>query len=539
MAAIDELRNKPFATGEKLQGVTCSSCGKINEEFKTLCVFCGQRLTSHAQEIKPPSALASQAKGLGLLTGGIVLWIILGIIVLFVVCPLLVNFLISLGRAGQNYQPTASYKYVYVNRGATATANAEATLAAGGVLPTVTPTRTSTPRPPTKTPTKPPTVTPTPGPTLTPSVTPTRIPDYIQYAGEQFSDLGDLKSILGVGEGEIRDIGNCEFENGQMYVLNKTAFEVLGVFVLFNDGGWQFVSQEQIEIAVKNEEIPLLDIDERVRLSYTTDRFLVGTWRHVGGLDSSLGKAKDYCVHGAVPDLPWDDDKDTVYYFDNGLVLKYVWRDGTEIKTYVLYNSGQWVDADKVSANNLSSTEQSTAVPNSAVTPSNPVQSSPPTNCKYSANPEVFNLWGGQLGCPVGPEQVIGFGADQPMQGGYLFWREDTDGVYVIYDRNKQTAEELFAGDWSPSSDKWNEVDVCMVNKAPPPDTPPIVRGFSWLWCEKLGGPDGKLGWPLAAEQGRPNTFRTQAFENGLIWIGSTPKVYALFYNHTFLARRF
>lgn len=63
-----------------------------------------------------------------------------------------------------------------------------------------------------------------------------------------------------------------------------------------------------------------------------------------------------------------------------------------------------------------------------------------------------------------------------------------------------------------------------------------MVRGFSWWWCQFGGGPDGPLGWPLDKEYGIENSFVAQPFENGLIWKGSGPKIYALLYNGKFLA---
>ena len=127
------------------------------------------------------------------------------------------------------------------------------------------------------------------------------------------------------------------------------------------------------------------------------------------------------------------------------------------------------------------------------------------------------------------------WGAEQAMQGGHLFWRRDTDELYAIFDRNKQTKEELMAGNWVLFPQLGSGDNVCTIKKIPPEGTPPMVGGFNWWWCDQGGGPDGILGWPLDKEYGRDN-FITQSFDNGLIWKGSDPKVYALLNNGQFFA---
>ena len=146
--------------------------------------------------------------------------------------------------------------------------------------------------------------------------------------------------------------------------------------------------------------------------------------------------------------------------------------------------------------------------------------------------------WREALGCPVGPQQILGFGAEQAMQGGHLFWREDTNAFYVVYDRDKQSEADLMNGSWSAPPQRWNGTDVCLVEQAPPDGTPPMVRGFSWWWCQYGGGPDGPLGWPLDREQGQPNIFYVQPYERGLVWRGSDPKTYALLSGGRFSAYR-
>jgi len=159
-------------------------------------------------------------------------------------------------------------------------------------------------------------------------------------------------------------------------------------------------------------------------------------------------------------------------------------------------------------------------------------------DCTIPVGDSLFLQWQDQLGCPSGHPQVIEFGAEQPMQGGHLFWRRDTNEFYVIWDKNKLTGEDLLAGDWQAPPQRWNGTDACIVDQPAPDGTPPMVRGFSWWWCQHGGGPSGPLGWPLGEERGHENTFITQPFDNGFIWKGSGTKVYALLNDGEFLAYR-
>lgn len=79
MSIEEELRNRPYAdhTATTLGAVDCPRCGTANEQFKPICFMCGARLIPRAQEIKPPSELATTAKGVGILAGGYLLWVLI------------------------------------------------------------------------------------------------------------------------------------------------------------------------------------------------------------------------------------------------------------------------------------------------------------------------------------------------------------------------------------------------------------------------------------------------------------------------------
>lgn len=616
--------------GEQITALKCAKCGTDNEFGGQICYYCGELLSG--TRLSAPAA-ASQPTNIGQLVAVLA---VLGVLILCVVVRFS-GVLLSSTRPGQNYQPTASYKYVYVNRGATATVQAEATLAAGGVLPTSTPSRTPTSPPPTKTRigTVIPSATYTPGtprPTATPVPRPTPLH---QGIAQRVGDLGELINF----ENKL-DVVSQPFQGGMMLLRNEQL-----VYVLYNDSRWQPFGDD---IFGSLADWRLLSWEQGAQLQHASARQFVGVWLHLGAANSELGLALKPSTPPAFPKT------DEMVDYENGIIFI-----SERLGQYILYNSGQWAQPGEASVGqpaptpipilpsptpvnfseefdganldelvwvrvgppaevkdgtihlksnqatfpyiyakqNLFPTQGNFVVeisfrytnltvsgagliidkttpppetklqkenvsnaflsifqdrgfwplviyfggsgnrvfassgpdlmqhtlelrytgkydvllddkllytspptderPSSlwfgnpsnvgsagewssfeidyirirptgeeAVAPSvpdqttsDPVLPAPPANCSISTNPEIMALWGGQLGCPIDQQQVVEFGAEQAMQGGHLFWRKDTDGIYVIYDRNKQTGEDLMAGDWFPSDDKWNEVD--------------------------------------------------------------------------------
>ncbi|MCB0176022.1 MAG: hypothetical protein KDJ97_36330 [Anaerolineae bacterium] len=176
----------------------------------------------------------------------------------------------------------------------------------------------------------------------------------------------------------------------------------------------------------------------------------------------------------------------------------------------------------------------STATPTVTPTPTT-TPTITPTPCTMPFGDPLFLQWKEELGCPIGQLKVVEYGAEQLMQGGHLFWRRDTDELYAIVNRNKQTGEDLLSGQWMIFSNlAVADGKVCLVEREPPPGTPPMVSGFSWWWCRLGAGPDGPFGWPLEKE--KEGTFITQPFVNGLAWRGSEQKIFALLSSGNFLA---
>jgi hypothetical protein len=179
-------------------------------------------------------------------------------------------------------------------------------------------------------------------------------------------------------------------------------------------------------------------------------------------------------------------------------------------------------------------------LPGEGADPPPPEPEEEPVSCQSEPAPEFQSLWQTyptQLGCPTGSLTVLPFIVEESFEGGHLIWREDTDDVYVLYDRLKD-GPEVAEGEWTLPSWKWDEVATCQVTQATPTGLRRPERGFGWLWCTHLGGPDGPLGWALDKETGYKDTGRVQPFQQGLAFKGAGSKTYALLNNGRFLSVR-
>ena len=182
------------------------------------------------------------------------------------------------------------------------------------------------------------------------------------------------------------------------------------------------------------------------------------------------------------------------------------------------------------------------ATPTTTQTPTPTVTPVLLENCQIKPDNTFINLWDTQrdaLGCPTEQKVIIPLMAEELFEGGHLFWRSDTDQVYIVLDRQKNGVER-FDGAWElvPPDRKWDNSNPDGVGMSPPAGMVEPKRGFGWLWRNFLGGPDGALGWALDREYGFENLGQVQAYERGLIFKGSDPKIYVLLEDGTFVARR-
>ena len=119
---------------------------------------------------------------------------------------------------------------------------------------------------------------------------------------------------------------------------------------------------------------------------------------------------------------------------------------------------------------------------------------------------EFYQSYQYLLGCPTSDQITVNTISEQIFEGGHLFWRKDTDIVYIIYDRVKGGGE-TYHGGWDKSIDpatgrywSWaraNEPDPDGIGLVAPSGIQEPIRGFGWLWRTYLGRETGPLGWAL------------------------------------------
>jgi DNA-binding beta-propeller fold protein YncE len=131
-----------------------------------------------------------------------------------------------------------------------------------------------------------------------------------------------------------------------------------------------------------------------------------------------------------------------------------------------------------------------------------------PTPCPLAPAGVFSRAWIGvwrRIGCPVRRGYVV-WSAEESFERGYMFWRKDTDRIYVIYDDHT----------WQDFADIWYEGDpeFSCPDVAPSTSPPTPKRGFGKIWCVKPGVRD-KLGWALEEEKGANRWV--QDFERGVM----------------------
>lgn len=163
-------------------------------------------------------------------------------------------------------------------------------------------------------------------------------------------------------------------------------------------------------------------------------------------------------------------------------------------------------------------------------------------NCEFKPDSLFMPLWNQQkdeIGCPTANKVIIPTLAEELFEGGHMFWRSDTDQVYLVYDRRRSNGIELFEGEWETVAPdlKWDGSNPDGVGLNPPAGLVEPKRGFGWLWRNHLDAEDGRFGWAIDREYGFDNLGQAQLFERGLIFKGSSPKLYLLLADGNFIAR--
>ena len=158
-----------------------------------------------------------------------------------------------------------------------------------------------------------------------------------------------------------------------------------------------------------------------------------------------------------------------------------------------------------------------TATP-TATPSSTPTTPPPPPPCAFPAQGIFADLWQThrlQLGCPLHQDPKPVQDAEQAFDNGHMFWRQDTDYAYVVYEQGELSETyQAFTGMWSEGDPEYS----CAAS--PPPTRVQPKRGFGAVWCV-LGGPSAAIGWGLAEEAGfGPGNGEpvVQDFEHGFIF---------------------
>jgi serine/threonine-protein kinase len=152
-------------------------------------------------------------------------------------------------------------------------------------------------------------------------------------------------------------------------------------------------------------------------------------------------------------------------------------------------------------------------------TPEPPTRTPTPTPaCAFAPQGAFAGLWQtyrGRLGCPLTQSPQPIRDAEQAFDNGHMFWREDNDRVYVVYESGSG------AGNYRVFEDIWSEGDPeysCAAS--PPPGRVQPKRGFGAAWC-LLGGESASIGWGLGEEAGFWPGYGdplVQDFERGMIF---------------------
>jgi predicted Ser/Thr protein kinase len=171
-----------------------------------------------------------------------------------------------------------------------------------------------------------------------------------------------------------------------------------------------------------------------------------------------------------------------------------------------------------------------TDTPTSTATPSPTPTTPPPPPCAFPAQGLFASLWQtyrSELGCPLYSQPKVIQDAEQTFDNGHMFWREDNDHVYVVYEQGGLSGTYQFFVDlWSEGDPEYS----CVAY--PPPGRLQPKRGFGAAWCQ-LGGSSAAIGWALAEEAGFGAGYGdpvVQDFERGMIFRDSDGTTQGLAY---------
>ncbi len=156
-----------------------------------------------------------------------------------------------------------------------------------------------------------------------------------------------------------------------------------------------------------------------------------------------------------------------------------------------------------------------TMVPTATMVPPTPEPTDTPTPlppCPLTTTVAVDPAFGtlskgAELGCPLGPAQVV-WAAWQPFQHGYMLWREDTGEITVFFKDNE--TQMTVPDQWDGQKYHTDE---------PPEGKMAPKRGFGWIWTQDPKVAE-RLGWASDEEKGL--CIRLQLYQAGFVFRSST-----------------
>ena len=107
--------------------------------------------------------------------------------------------------------------------------------------------------------------------------------------------------------------------------------------------------------------------------------------------------------------------------------------------------------------------------------------------------------------------------AEQAFQGGYMYWREDLQDIYVLYNN----------GTWQSYDDTWTSAEPEWdTNIVPPAGYYQPKRGFGKVWRNN-GGVRNGLAWATTEERGFNASL--QQFEGGVMLWSNLRGIFVLY----------
>ena len=152
-----------------------------------------------------------------------------------------------------------------------------------------------------------------------------------------------------------------------------------------------------------------------------------------------------------------------------------------------------------------------TTTPASPTPTQRPPTPTPTPTCALTPAEVFANAWNDpavrkRIGCPINQEHIAWI-AEEKFEGGYMFWRKDTDRIYALYDDHT----------WQNFADIWQEEkdpEYPCPEVAPSTSPPTPKRGFGMIWCLELNV-RRKLGQAMEEEKGADQWV--QDFEEGMM----------------------